>query len=135
VNAIPNIAELALETRLAARETAERRPKSAAQLAYACKLGSLDATLYRSELEVLAAEIGLSPDATGHVLGQWEYRARLLDEAHERLREQIPFEKQIRLVIKLMRWWCALTRWWRKLIPFEAQIQRMVSSQEAATAA
>jgi hypothetical protein len=105
--AIPNIAELALETRQAARETAERRAKSAAQLAFACKLGSLDAGLYRAELEIMAAQIGLSADATGHVLGQWEYRARLLDEAHELL---------------------------RALIPHEAQIRRMVSSQDAAAA-
>jgi hypothetical protein len=95
-----NLAELALETRRAARETAERRAKSAAQLAFACKLGSLDASLYRSELEILAAEIGLSADATGHVLGQWEYRARLLDEAHELLRKLIPFETQVRAMVE-----------------------------------
>ena len=48
--AIPNIAELALEPRLAARETAERRAKSAAQLAFACKLGSIDASLYPQDI-------------------------------------------------------------------------------------
>jgi len=89
----PNIADLALEVRLAEREA------DLAQMCFALKLESLVAGAYRGKLEEIAARIGLSRDATGAVLDQWEYRARLLNEAHVLLRALIPLEPQIRAMV------------------------------------
>ena len=88
-----NIADLALETRLAEREA------DMAQMCFALKLEAMVAGAYRSKLFEIAARIGLSPDATGAVLDQWEYRSRLLNEAHVLLRALIPFEPQIRAMV------------------------------------
>jgi hypothetical protein len=90
---IPTIADLALETRLA------ERAADLAQVCFALKLEAYAASDTRSKLFELATRIGLSPDATGAVLDQWEYRARMLNEAHVLLRALIPFEPQIRAMV------------------------------------
>ena len=90
---IPNIAELALETRHAAREA------DLAQICFALQLEAFAASDTRSKAFELATRIGLSHDATGAVLDQWEYRARMLHAACVRLEEQIPFEAQIRAMM------------------------------------
>ena len=100
--AAPNLAEVALELQLAKSEADFR------QMSFALELEARCAGKCRSRLEHVAAQIELSPASTRDALDQWEYRARLLAEAHDLL---------------------------RALIPHEAQIRRMVSSQDAAAAA
>jgi hypothetical protein len=88
-----NIADLALETRLAEHDA------DLSRVCFALKLESMIAGRERSKLFEIATRIGLSPDATGAVLDQCEYRARLLNEAHVLLRALIPFEPQIRAMV------------------------------------
>jgi len=88
-----SLAVLAVEVRLAEREAA------LTEVCFALQLEAMIAGRYRSQLEVIAARIGLSRDATGLVLDQWEYRGRLLNEAHLLLRALIPFEAHIRDLI------------------------------------
>jgi hypothetical protein len=85
-----NLAELALEVRLA------ERAATFEEMSYACELEAMCAGKTRSRLEHVAAEIDLSPGSTRDVLHEWECRARLLGEAHVLLRALIPFEAQIR---------------------------------------
>lgn len=92
-----NLAELAVELRLA--ELDVRRSECEApltNLSFALKLESIIAADHRGKLEEIAARFGLSRDATGLVLDQWEYRSRLLHEAHLLLRALIPHEAHIR---------------------------------------
>jgi hypothetical protein len=88
-----NVAELAVEVRLAEREAA------LTEVCYALQLEAMVSSRYRGKLEEIAARIGLSADSTRIVLDEWQYRARLLDEAHVLLRALIPHEKHIRELI------------------------------------
>lgn len=85
-----NLAELAVEVRLAEREAA------LTEVCFALKLEAMIAGGYRTKLFEVAARIGLSADSTRVVLDEWEYRGRLLNEAHELLRALIPHEAQVR---------------------------------------
>jgi hypothetical protein len=53
------------------------------EVAVALELDAMVAGAKRAKLEVLAARIGLSHDATRKVLDDWERRARLMHAAHE----------------------------------------------------
>jgi hypothetical protein len=72
-----NLAEVAAELRRAVADV------DLTECSFALELEAMMAGVRRSKLELLAHRIGLSPDATGRLLDDWERRAQLMYAAHK----------------------------------------------------
>lgn len=90
-----NFAEMAVELRIAQNEG----HVDFAELVHATWIQSLYAGHRAVRLDILAATIGLSPDATERVCAAEHRHAERIAEAHNILKALIPFEAEVRALL------------------------------------
>lgn len=108
-----SFAEIAVELSVA-RSTGD---VDFAELAWATWVQSAFASDRATKIDVLAARIGLSEDATAHILGaERKHRERIV-EAHNLMKRLIPYEAEVRALLARVEPE-AERRVWQRLIDF-----------------
>lgn len=111
--AISSFAEIAVELSVA-KSTGD---VDIAELVWATWVQAAYASDRAVKIDILAAQIGLSEDATAHILGAERKHRERLAEAHDLMKRLIPHEAEVRALLARVEPG-AERRVWQRLVDF-----------------